>query len=202
MFCCLCKLTFLLSDDNNMCDNNNFNTVHSKWTELDNCLHMREFKNYVKCHARAGRYFFSPQIYFINQSCILIKPIKSEKIWKEKTSTVQKPTTKIDIQLNLSRRLAITTRDADIRKIKLALGQMNKTKMKKLIRMSSILSENFQMGRKIKERNKKKSTCFLYRIENESSAFHKIKNSDSTKQFRNNNNINHHYITTSSSIKH
>ena len=52
---------------------------------------------------------------------------------------------------------------------------MKKTKMKKLIRMSSILSENFQMGRKIKERNKKKSTCFLYRIEKESFSFHKIK---------------------------
>ena len=101
-----------------MCDNNNFNTVHSKWTELDNCLNMREFKNYVKCHARAGRYFFSPQIYFINQSCILIKPtIKSERYTEKKTSTVWKPTTKIDIQLNLLRKLAITTRDADIREI-------------------------------------------------------------------------------------
>ena len=41
---------------------------------------------------------------------------------EKKTSTVWKPTTKIDIQLNLLRKLAITTRDADIRKIKLALG--------------------------------------------------------------------------------
>ena len=41
---------------------------------------------------------------------------------EKKTSTVWKPTTKIDIQLNISRKLAITTKDADIRKIKLALG--------------------------------------------------------------------------------
>ena len=73
--------------------------------------------------ARDDSDFFSPQIYFINQSCILIKPIKSEKIWKRKlVRTVWKPTTKIDIQLNLLRKLAITPEDVDIRKIKLALG--------------------------------------------------------------------------------
>ena len=41
---------------------------------------------------------------------------------EKKTSTVWKPTTKIDIQLNLLRKLAITPEDVDIRKIKLALG--------------------------------------------------------------------------------
>jgi hypothetical protein len=38
---------------------------------------------------------------------------------------------------------------------------------------------------------------FSYRIEKESYSFHKIKKSDSTKQFRNNNTIQYFSITSS-----